>query len=142
MTKNNKLLLVFLLALIGIYIFFFTSWFKTKTVRIYSFVPPIQAPNPRRDVPIFFGLIGQFRLTEVKVVPLAAFEKDPATPPLWHLISDSNSVPVEKFRYGQHIHGMRPPVRGEQPEDLQTNVMYRLIVVAGHIRGVHDFELK
>lgn len=142
MTKKDTLLIVVLLALLGTYIFCFTDWFKTRTVRIYSFVPPVQAPNARHHVSIFFGLIGQFRLTEVKVVPLADYEKNPGTPPLWHLISDSNSVPVEKFAYGQHIHGMRAAIRGEEPAELETNVMYRLFVTAGHVRGVHDFEIK
>ncbi len=142
MTKNNKVLISVLVVLAGIYVFFFTNWFTTKTVRIASFVPPFHAPDERHRAVILFRLFGTYQLTEIKVVPLEDFEQDPHATPLWHLISDSNSIPVEKFAYGQHIHGMREAIRGAEPDDLQTNVMYRLIIVAGHIRGVHDFEIK
>jgi hypothetical protein len=143
MTKKNVCLVLILVILAGAYVFCFTDWFKTKTIRIYSSVPPIQTLDPRRrHAPIIFGLIGHFRLTEIKVVPLADFEKNPRTSPLWHLISSSNSIPVDKFGYGQHIHGMKPAVVGDEPQDLESNVTYRIFVTDGHIQGVHDFQLN
>jgi hypothetical protein len=143
MTKKNVCLVLILVILVGVYAFCFTDWFKTKTIRIYSEVPPVQNLNTRhRHAAIIFGLIGHFRLTEVKVVPLADYEKNPAAAPVWHLISDSNSIPVDRFGYGQHIHGMKPKVAGEEPGDLETNVMYHLIVSDGHIQGAHDFQIK
>lgn len=144
MSKKNIYLILILVILGGIYVVFFTDWFKTKTVRIYSAIPPVLNSNtPRRHAPIIFGLIGHFRLNEVRVVVLADYQKNPQAPSLWHLISDSNSIPVERFGYGQRIHGMRPAVAGEAPQELETNVVYRLLVTAsGGIKGSHDFRIK
>ena len=91
---------------------------------------------------IMFGLNGQYRLTEVKVVPLAQFQSNPNTPSLWHLISDSNSVPVQRFVYGQRIRGMRPQFKNEEIQDLETNVVYRLFVTAGGVKGFNDFQIR
>jgi hypothetical protein len=81
------------------------------------------------------------RLTEIKVVPLLEFEKNPQTLPVWHLVSDSNSVPVRQFVYGQRIRGMRPVVGGEQAGELDTNLDYRIFITAGRSTGQHDFRL-
>jgi hypothetical protein len=61
---------------------------------------------------------------------------------LWHLVSDSNSVPVKTFFYGEYIRGMRPNLKGAGPEALQTNVTYRMFVRAGKAAGQHDFDLQ
>lgn len=144
MSKKNICLVLILVILGGVYVCFFTDWLKAKTIRIYSAVPPTVNVNARhRHAPIIFGLIGHFRLTEIKVVALSDYQKNPDAPSLWHLISDSNSIPVERFGYGQHIHGMRPSVAGEDPQDLETNVSYLLLVTAsGGIKGSHPFEIK
>ena len=64
-----------------------------------------------------------------------------AAPALWHLVSDSNSVPVKGFLYGDYIRGMKPYVKGSRPQPLATNVTYRLFVKAGSLQGEHDFGL-
>ena len=64
------------------------------------------------------------------------------TPPLWHLVSDSGSAPVREFVYGQGIRGMKPALKGEGPQPLETNVVYRLFVAAGNIKGTHDFKIR
>ena len=97
----------------------------------------------RKDMPnILFGLSGQYRLTEVKVVPLTKFQSNPNTPSVWHLISDSNSVPIKMFTYGEYIHGMRPKYKGDRPQELVTNEIYRLFVAAGRAKGQIDFKVK
>ena len=70
---------------------------------------------------------------------------DPASPyplPLWHLVSDSNSVPVMTFFYGQNLRGLQPQVPGSRPQPLATNVAYRLCVTAGKYHGENIFVLK
>ncbi len=95
------------------------------------------------DLPyILFGLEGRYKLTEIKVVSVDDLQKNPGAPPEWHLISDSNSAPIKMLVYGQHVHGMKPAIEGEEPQDLQTNTVYRLLVSAGRIHGQMDFELK
>jgi hypothetical protein len=143
MTKKNLWLLAALIALTTVYICFFTNWFKPKTIRIFSTTQPIRHFEPRHGRPfVLFGLTSKFQLTEVKVVPLAEWQANPETLPVWHLISASNSAPVEQFFYGEHIHGMKPAIAGVHPEKLQTNVTYRLFLAAGKTTGWHDFEIK
>ena len=88
---------------------------------------------------VLFGLNGAYKLTEVKVVPLDEWKTNPAALPMWHLISDSNSVPVKEFPYGVAIRGMKPAVGKEWPLPLETNETYRIFVAAGSLKGWHDF---
>jgi hypothetical protein len=143
MTKKNWLLVVFLLVLVAVYAIWFTDWFKPKTVRVFHTVRELhRRRRPGTDEPtLMFGLARELRLTEVKVVPLDKYKTDPAITPLWHLVSDSNSIPLKVFTYGERIRGMKPVVPGERPVLLETNVPYRIFVVAGKVKGQHDFEL-
>lgn len=143
MTKKNILLVAVLLALIAVYAVFFTDWFKTKTIKVFYTYREVEHVRTRKDLPyILFLTAGRYRLTEVKVVSLADFQKNPTAPSLWHLVSDSNSIPVKEFVYGQHIHGMRAPIGGEYPSGLETNVVYRLLLSAGGVKGHVDFSIK
>ena len=81
-------------------------------------------------------------LTEIKAVPLAAWQADPNTQPVWHLVSDSGTERVNSFVYGQPIRGLKPAVAGARPQPLETNITYRLFLTAGKFKGQHDFELK
>ena len=144
MDKKNTLLVVVLLALVSLYIVFFTGWFRPHVIKLFYTTRSVEGRyRARGDLPyICFMLGGEMRLSEVKVVSVADFQKDPRAPALWHLVSDSNSVPVGLFVYGQHIHGMRPKYKGEQPQDLETNQLYRLFVTSGWAHGQLDFRLK
>jgi hypothetical protein len=143
MDKKNTLLVIALLALVSIYVVFFTDWFKPRVINLFYTTRPIEHFRARRDLPyILFGLEGRYRLTEIKIVSVDDLQKHPGAPPVWHLISDSNSVPIKMFTYGEHIHGMRPKFGGAEPQDLQTNETYRLFVTAGGAHGQMDFQLK
>jgi hypothetical protein len=144
MTKKNLLLILFAIALAFVYAIWFTDWFRPATVQIFH-TNRNPRPNLRRGGPmqsLIFGVNHPLRFTELKVVPLTGFSTNKNVVPLWHLISDSNSVPVKSFYYGQLIGGMRPAMKGVRPETLETNVTYRLFITAGKIKGEHDFELK
>jgi hypothetical protein len=78
----------------------------------------------------------------VKVVPLVAWQNDHNVLPLWHLVSDSNSIPIKTFSYGQNIRGMKPAVPGTHADPLEPNVLYHLILAAGKTKGEHDFEAR
>lgn len=147
MTKKNLLLVVVAVALAAVYVVWFTNWFRPQTLAIYhtSRVLHRNFRRPQRGDALptmIFGVSRPVRLTDLKVVPLAAFETNHDVLPVWHLISDSNSAPVKTFIYGQWIGGMRPAIKGVRPEPLKTNVTYRLFLTAEHIKGEHDFELK
>ena len=139
------MLIGFALALAITYVFFFTNRFKSGTLPIYHLTRPNgYAMQTRRNgpaPPITFGLEGSRILTEIKVVPLAEWQANHDALPVWHLVSDSNSVPIKTFVYGQQIRGMKPAVPGAEPQPLQPNVAYRLFVTAGRSRGQHDFKI-
>lgn len=138
------MLIVTALLLACVYVYHFTGWFKTKTVKI-SYTERFFAsrvPSQTSQPVILFGFGGQpYRVSEVEVVPLDAGQINPAAVPVWHLISDSRSAPVDFFRYGQNLRGMKPAVPGSHPEPLATNVTYRLLVRVGRLKGQCDFQL-
>lgn len=147
MTKKNVTLILFAGVLAIVYAIWFTNWFQPATVKIFHTSRNLR-PNLRRSpgggaLPnLIFGVNRQLRFTELKVVSAAQLETNKNPVPVWHLVSDSNSVPVKQFFYGQWIGGMRPAVSGVRAEPLETNVTYRLFIAAGKIKGEHDFELQ
>jgi hypothetical protein len=141
MTKKNLFLCISLCVATVVYAVYFTDWFKPKTLAINYTVR--NQPQRAGAMPVLiFILNAEVEFTEIKVVPSAGFEANKNIVPLWHLVSDSNSVPLKAFSYGQMIHGMRPAIKGVRAEPLGTNVTYRLLVTAGKIKGERDFELK
>lgn len=144
MTKKNWLLLAAAVVLAGVYVVYFTDWFQPKTVQIFHTSRNLRPRNLRGGTlpMLIFGINQQLKLTEVKVVSVADVQTNQHPLPLWHLITDSNSVPVKNFHYGQQINGMRPAVKGARALPLATNVTYRLLINAGGTTGQHDFELQ
>src|SRR5271168_4659701 len=118
MQKKNWMPAFILVALAAVYVICFTDWLKPKHIHIFHTVREVHfrraAGTPERS--LIFGLDPRdIRLTEVKVVALADFQKNPETLPVWYLVSDSNSVPIRQFIYGQRIRGMRPALAGGEP---------------------------
>jgi hypothetical protein len=144
MTKNNLLLVLLAAALAVVYAVWFADWFHPAVVKI-SHTSRDRTQIYRRGsvLPsLIFRVNPRIRLTELKVVPLAEYETNKSVLPVWHLVSDSNSVPVLDFSYGQNIGGMHPAIQRVRAEPLETNVTYRMFVSAGRTTGQHDFELK
>jgi len=146
MTKKNWFLVIVAVGLAAIYIVYFTDWFRPKTIHIFH---ASRAMNTSRRanadgiLPVRFGFDNALQLTSIKVVPVDVLKTNGFPQPVWHLVSDSNSVPIKTFIYGQNIRGMKAAVTGSRPQPLQTNVVYRLFVeTAGSAKGEHDFEAK
>jgi hypothetical protein len=143
MDKKNTLLVIVLLALLSVYVIFFTDWFKPQVIKLFYSTRAIEYMHAREDLPyVLFGMEGRYRLTEIKVVSLDDLKNHPGAPALWHLVSKSTSPPIQRFTYGERIYGMKPEFKGEQPQDLVTNVTYRLFVAAGRAKGQIDFKIK
>ncbi len=146
MTKKNWLMTIVLVVLAVVYVFYFTDWFKPKIIQIthtsraFGRRPGATADPAMR--PITFSLEPPSRITELKVVPLAAWQTNQNTLPLWHLVASSNAAPVKIFVYGQRLRGLKPAIAGTRAEPLQPNVTYRLFLTAGKAKGQHDFEIK
>jgi hypothetical protein len=144
MTKRKWMFIVIALLLACVYLYHFAGWFQPKIIQIsYTQRSFLSRTSSRPNQPtILFGFGGQpYQLSEVKVVPLDAGQITSAAVPVWHLISDSRSAPVEFFTYGQSLPGMKPAVPGSRPEPLETNVTYRLLMRVGSLKGQCDFQL-
>jgi hypothetical protein len=144
MTKNNWLLTLLAAVLFVVYAVYFTDWFKPKTIQIFSTYRNLH-PRATRDgvLPaLIFGVDRQIRLSDLRVVPFDGFQTNKNILPLWHLVTDSNSIPVKTFYYGQYIRGMHSAIKGTHSESLETNVAYLIIVTSDRIKGQHKFELK
>jgi hypothetical protein len=148
MAKKQWILVLTFILLAGIYVYFFTGWFRPQMIHIFHVARPQQkarigarvAAGSQNTAIVTFGFDSRYQLTEIKVVRLSEWQTNHLAQPLWHLISDSNSVPVKMFPYGVALRGMKPAVARTWPQPLETNVTYRLFVSAGSVKGQHDFS--
>jgi hypothetical protein len=146
MNKKNLILIAVALVLAGVYAVYFTDWFKPKIIKIshtsraMRFARRPGQKDNSATMPIAFGFDQEYRFSEIKVVPVAALQTNDEARPIWHLVSDSNSVPVKFFLYGQRLQGMKLAVAGMRPEPLEPGVTYRLFVKSGSAKGQHDFQ--
>ena len=146
MTRKFWLLLVLAVMFGGLSIYVNKDWFTKDTIQIYHRSRPARVVLRRKPVandshinPIIFGFDRTLKLTCIKVVPLSEIQTNKYPQPIWHLISESNSVPTKDFTYGASIRGMHPAVQGAEPDLLEPGVGYRLYVEAGAIKKEHDF---
>jgi hypothetical protein len=141
MRKKDFIWVGVLLVLGGIYIHFFTHWFEKQEIAITASLRPSRRAG-ETVLPVFFTLNDDYKLTSLKVIPLENDKFNPLAAPVWHLVSDSNSVPTRAFGYGQGIRGMKPALKGVRPDPLTPGVVYRLILSAGDLTGHKDFKTK
>lgn len=139
-TRKELLLVAFVAVLVGVYVCFFTDWFKPKTIHIEHNVRPMGGRGPRPVYVVSFALDREYKLTSVKVVA-ANDATNAAGFALWHVATDAKSPTTKGFIYGGDIPGLKPFVSGSQPAPLEPNIVYRLVVEAGRIKGEHDFSI-
>lgn len=146
MTKNGIVLSVIAVILGACYGYFFTDWFRKPGMQIIPTIRPGRASAIPRDAdlepvhPVSFMLDGKYQLTSLKVVAAADYATNKYAQPVWHLISDSNSVPTKSIVYGYPIKGMKPSVPRARPEPLLADVNYTLMLEAGKIRAQTNFH--
>lgn len=149
MTKKQVLLLAIAVVLLCGYVYYFTDWFASESIQIVHTLRPYTPSkrgrgrssddNPAANT-VSFGFNRKCRLIEVKVIPASDLATNKYAHPIWHLVSESNSVPTKAFVYGMNIQGMHPKVPGARPDPLQPGVAYRLFVEAGDLKGEHEFK--
>jgi hypothetical protein len=119
------------------------DWFAGDNIHIYYRSRPPRArrarPDNSRTDPIVFMVDRKLKLTSLKAIPVSDIATNKFPQPIWHLISDSNSMPIKEFTYGMPIQGMRPALKGTAPEPLEPGVNYRLFLEAGPQKAQHDF---
>jgi hypothetical protein len=147
MTRKNWILIALALLLGACSLYLNKDWFAKDTIQIFSRSRPSrpmpgnrQRNDPAPAVnPITFGFTRSLKLTTLKVIPVSDIETNKYPHPIWHLVSDSNSVPVRELSYGMPIRGMRPSVQGASPHPLDPGAKYRLFVESADFKGEHDF---
>lgn len=145
MSKSATVLVTLALVLAGAYVYWFTDFFHSPTIQILKQNRPARPSRiPRGEAPavypVSFAFDGKYALTEVKVVSVEEAKTNKYPHPLWHLISDSNSIPTKAVVYGMPVKGMKPSVPKARPEPLMPDTTYRLLVTAGSIKGQTDFK--
>jgi hypothetical protein len=140
MQKREIIWIAVLVLVLGAYYHFFGGRFAAKQIVIHASL----RPSRRAAAPVFpvcFTLNGDFKLTSVKVVPLDDDgQVNPATVPVWNLISDSNSAPVRAFLYGQQIPGMKPALANVQADPLTPGVVYQIQISSGKLSAATPFK--
>lgn len=144
--KNQTKFLIFVALILGaFYAYRFTDWFGKKEIQLKYKVFAGRSPAKDASVadPIAFYLIDkEYRLTSIKVISAdeAATNKYPHA--YWHLVSDSNSVPVTDFMYGGKVGGMKPKIAGLAARPLVAGGNYRIFVEAGKLKGEKNFQAQ
>lgn len=135
MNKKNWFLILVAVVLAACYVIYFTTWFRSK--------PILVADTERFGRGVLFTLgeshDERYELTSVKVVSVSALASNKYALPVWELKSDSHSIPIKTFSYGQHIQGMKPAVADTRALPLDKGTVYRLFIEAGRRKAQHDF---
>jgi hypothetical protein len=146
MTKNGIGLSLLLVVLAGAYVVWFTDWLSGDSIQILPTVRPLRQPGRALAsgnepvCPVSFALDAKYKLTSIKVVAAADLETNKYPNVLWHVVSDSNSVPTKSIDYGRTPKGMRPAAARAQPEPLLPEVTYVLMLEAGGAKARTNFH--
>jgi hypothetical protein len=152
MSRKEWALVALVLVLGGLWVVFFSGWFRPKIIRIeYSVRSAREAWGPGgRRVPapgkeglgdVSFTLHRNYKLTSVEVALAADIKTNKYAHALWHLVAEHGSQPVDSLAYGLPVTGMTADPAGVEPESLVPGGAYRLLVEAGSWKGERDFEI-
>ena len=146
MTKKNIALTVLFVALVAVWVICFSGWFTKERIDVMLDLHTQRrraGNNNTPDAPLAtFGFNHPYQLVEVKVLSARALLTNAAPLPEWHLVSESNSVPVKMIIYGQWLQGMKPAFANTRPKPLQPGESYHLFIkaVSGE-EGDYDFKM-
>lgn len=138
MTKQTWTLAVLVAVLGALGLYQFTDFGRTRLIQINVSSRPF-APRaaPTDALPIIFALDQEWKLTQVRVMPLT--EASNAAPKcVWTLQSRKGSEPVRGFTYGDALPGMQAP-GNVSATALRPGIAYRLDLEAKGARGHVDF---
>ena len=88
---------------------------------------------------VAFGFNKRYRLSLVKVVAAADLATNKYPVALWHLVPDAKPAAVKAVTYGRPVPGMKPAVADLEPQALEPNTEYVLLVEAGKIHSQTNF---
>ena len=142
MSKRNVFLVLLLLGLGGIYVFKFTNLFHEPQMEIiYQYRTKLGRGKKAVENAVTFSLNSKYQLTDLRVYEEEDFKTNKYPHALWHLVSESNSVPTRALIYGAPIEGMQPKVKKINAKPLQKDVRYVLLLEAGKVKGQQIFKI-
>src|SRR5438270_11654204 len=105
MTKKIWLLIAFAILLGGLSLYLNRDSFAKDNIQISHRSQPSRLALLRRKraaddsavEPVVFFFDRKLKLTCLKVIPLSAIETNKYPHPIWHIVSESNSVPTRDF---------------------------------------------
>jgi hypothetical protein len=148
MTKKQWMLFALAVVLGGFSLYLNRDWFGKENIHISHRSRPQRAGLFRRNRPatatsatdpVLFGFDTKLKLKMVKVIPLSDMATNKFPHAIWHLVSESNSVPTKEFAYGTPIPGMHPALKGVTADPLEPGMQYRLYVESEGRKAEHDF---
>jgi hypothetical protein len=138
--RNNPKLLACLIATIAIYLVFFTDGTKARKIQILKAVYPAGILPGTSSPTMVFSLDKPYALTSIKVVETEEAKTNKFPHELWHMIATPSAQPVKTFRYGADVPGMKPYLPSAQPEALDPDETYSLVVESGRLKGELHFQ--
>ncbi len=144
MTKK-QIFLVAVVALAGGFCLYLNrDWFRRAPIQITHRFHAFggRFDNAGGVAPLMFEFSRKLKLTSIKVISVDELRTNKFPHALWHMVTDSNSVPTKGFLYGMNVPGMRPALKGVVAEPLDPAQTYRLLLEAGSAKGQYDFNLN
>ena len=144
MTKKGLILSILAAFMAATYVTFFTDWFEAKSIQI---IASLRGKRPstveRWDTTqvklVPFKLDSKYKLTSLKVVMAEDWATNQYPVPLWEMVAEDGSEPVDTIIYGQKVKGMKPKLSDQFPEPLEADIHYLLLLEAGRIKGQTNF---
>jgi hypothetical protein len=146
MTKKQWMLVALAVVLGGFSLYLNRDRFAKENIHIFHrSLPPRPSRRNRPSAansdtdPVLFGFDTKLKLKVVKVIPLSDMATNKFPHAIWHLVSESNSVPTKEFSYGAPISGMHSALKGVTADPLEPGVQYRLFIETDGHKAEHDF---
>ncbi len=148
MTAKHWMLIALVALLGGLSLYLNRDWFAGDNIHIYHRSLPVRTglfkrKRPPADDslvnPVIFGFDRRLKLVAVQVIPVSDIETSKYPHAIWHLVSESNSVPTKDLTYGVPVKGMHPKISGTTADSLQPGERYRLLIETASLKAQHDF---
>ena len=142
---KDKIIIFSLLGVImlALYLALFSGC-KEEPMLITSKLRPVRRGTSveRGITPLYdvtFGFNKAYKLTSVKVISAEDLRTNKFPRVLWHVVEDGRSAPVKAISYGKPARGMKPVVPDLQPEPLEADQEYVVLIEAGGIKAQTNF---
>jgi len=142
MNKRTVLLVCAALGLAGAYLAFFIDWNHRPKIQIFMEKSRRSILGGSDNPGIFFHFTNSYPLTSIEVVEADDAKTNKYPHPLWHVVAADAPVPTSSFSYGATIPGMKPEISTAEPEPLEGDTEYLLLVEAGKsLKGKIAFQM-